>query len=60
MCLSLDSVPPVGILLSQEGLTVYSAKIRRHLSGIIRNADAHSPDDLAEVKQFDMPPVWET
>lgn len=60
MCFSLDSVPTLGIPLFQEGLTVYSAKIRRHLSGIIRDTDAHSPNDLAEVKQFDIPAVWET
>lgn len=58
MCLNLDSVLTLGIPLFQEGLTAYSAKIRTHLSGIFRNA--HSPNDLAEVKQFDIPSVWET
>jgi len=42
--------------LFQGGLRAYSAKIWRHLSGIIRNTDVHSLDDLAEAKQFDMPP----
>lgn len=48
MCLTLDSVPMLGVPLLWGGLTG-SAKVRRHLSGLIRNPEAYFPNDFAEV-----------
>lgn len=49
MCLTLDSVPTLGVPLLQGELTAYSAKIRRHLSELIRNPEAYFASDFAEV-----------
>lgn len=55
MCLSPGSVLALGTPLFQEGLRAHSTRIGRYLSGVARNTDARSPNDLAGVEQFDVP-----
>lgn len=49
MCLILDSVQTLGVPLLQGGLTAYTAMVRRHLSGLIRNPEVYFANDFAEV-----------